>query len=106
MWTLAESQQFGDQKPAVVLQSVMQQRTLEEKLACLQAKVLEKNENTHRKAENLAVAQRSEKIQAWNRVKMELPDEAQWLTKMGAVFGKLESVEVKNLKTEEIFKIR
>lgn len=89
----------------MVLQTDMQ-RPLDERISGLQAKALEKSENMRRKAENLAVAQRNEKLQAWNRVKLDLPDEAQWLTKMGTVFGKLASVEVTNLKTGEVFKLR
>lgn len=62
--------------------------------------------DTQSKAEKNALVAFNEKREAWNRVKVELPNEAQFLTELGKAFGRLAKVEVTSFATGEIFRIR
>jgi hypothetical protein len=66
----------------------------------------QKAENMQSNAENIALAERNEKKGLWIRVQDELPEEAEFLTELGAQFGRLAKVEVTNLATGEFFKLR
>jgi hypothetical protein len=52
------------------------------------------------------VAPRKAEKEVWARIQAELPKTAQILKEFGHTFGKLAKVEVTNLETGEIFKLR
>lgn len=79
---------------------------MQAQLARMAAVSRQKALDAQSKAEKIALTARNEKREAWNRIQIDLPSEAQWLTKMGVTFGRLAKVEVTNLETGEIFKIR